>query len=216
VGAAYVIQRELLRAPVDRIDVSLPGGDVPLTLTHRDGQVVEVSMRQQDAAFGRMVDARDVAPALGLLPHEIDSRFPIEEASTGLWYVMVPVRSLDALRRARVAEDAASAVTATGQAKAFAAFCAETYRPEHRLHIRAFTSYYGVPEDPGTGTANGALAAYVARPRYLGEPRVDCWSEQGVSVGRPSRLHLRADARGGAIEVHVGGPVLMVARGTLL
>jgi trans-2,3-dihydro-3-hydroxyanthranilate isomerase len=216
VGAAYVIQRELLREPASRIDVSLPGGAVPLTLTHRDGAVSEVSMRQQDARFGRAMEARDVAPALGLGPGDLDPRFPVEEASTGLWYVMVPVRTVEALRRARVNEDAASALTRDGEAKAFALFCPETGDPDHRLHIRAFTGYYGVPEDPGTGTANGALAAYVVRHRYLGEARVDVWSEQGVSVGRPSRLHLRAEDRGGATEVHVGGPVVMVARGTLL
>jgi trans-2,3-dihydro-3-hydroxyanthranilate isomerase len=216
VGAAYVIQRELLREPASRIDVSLPGGSVPLALTHRDGAVLEVSMRQQDARFGRVIDAGDAARALRLDPGDLDARFPVEEASTGLGYVMVPVRTEQVLRRARIDDDRASTLTRDGEAKAFAVFCPEAADPEHRLHIRAFTGYYGVPEDPGTGTANGALAAYVVRHRYLGEARVDTWSEQGVSVGRPSRLHLRAEERNGAIQVHVGGPMVMVARGTLL
>ena len=46
------------------------------------------------------------------------------------------------------------------EAKAFALFCPETYRPERHLHVRVFASYHGVPEDPGTGTANGALGGH--------------------------------------------------------
>jgi len=216
VGAAYVIQRELLGAPADGLVIDLPGGRVPVTLTHLDGEVAELSMRQRDAAFGATLEAGEVAPSVGLAPGDLDGSFPVQEASTGILYVMVPVRTLAALRRARAVEERCAALFGRIEARAFTLFCPETVSPDARVHVRVFASHYGVPEDPGTGTANGALAGYLVRHRYFGADRVDLTVEQGHSLGRPSRLHIRGEEHGGAIEVHVGGPVVMVARGTLL
>lgn len=216
VGAAYVIQRELLREPVDTLVVDLPGGRVPVALTRRDGEVERLTMRQQDATFGQTLSAGEVAAVLGLEAADVDERYPVEEASTGLGYVMVPLRTLAALRRARPAEDRCAALVRPLAAKAFTLFCPETVSPERQLHVRVFASHWGVAEDPGTGTANGALGGYLARHRYFGSAAVDVTVEQGHGLGRPSLLHVRARPRGDAIEVHVGGPVVMVARGTLL
>lgn len=215
VGAAYVIQRELMPAPADTIVIDLPGGRVPVTLTHRDGEVAEVSMRQQDARFGATLEAREVAAVLGLAADDLDGRYPVQEVSTGILYVMVPLRTLAALGRARVAEDRCAALFRRIEARAFTLFCPETVSPEARLSVRVFAAHYGVPEDPGTGTANGALAGYLVRHRYAGGTRLDLTVEQGRGIGRPSQLHLVAGERAGAIEVHVGGPVTLVAHGTL-
>lgn len=214
-GAAYVIQRELLSAPADSIVIDLPGGRVPVTLTHRGGDVAELSMRQRDASFGATLEAREVAPALGLAPEYLDAHHPVQEVSTGILYVMVPVRTLAALRRAWAVEDRCAELFGRIEARAFTLFCPETASPKARMSVRVFAGYYGVPEDPGTGTANGALAAYLVRHRYFGGSRLDLTVEQGHSIGRPSCLHLVGEERGDAIEVHVGGPVVMVGEGTL-
>jgi trans-2,3-dihydro-3-hydroxyanthranilate isomerase len=68
-------------------------------------------------------------------------------------------------------------------------------------------------EDPATGSAAGPIACHLARHGLL------AWGEeivitQGVEMGRPSRLHARADGGGGLIDaVEVGGSAVVVARG---
>jgi trans-2,3-dihydro-3-hydroxyanthranilate isomerase len=76
-----------------------------------------------------------------------------------------------------------------------------------------FADYYGVPEDPATGSGNGCLAAYLVRHRYFGTNAIDIRSEQGYEIGRPSLLFLRAEDKSGKIAVEVGGNVITVARG---
>jgi trans-2,3-dihydro-3-hydroxyanthranilate isomerase len=79
-----------------------------------------------------------------------------------------------------------------------------------------FADYYGVPEDPATGSANGCLAGYLVRHRYFGSGQIDIRVEQGCEIGRPSLLYLRAEQRQGQIDISVGGKVVMVAKGELL
>jgi hypothetical protein len=45
---------------------------------------------------------------------------------------------------------------------------------------------------------------------------IDLRVEQGMSIGRPSTLHLRAMRTSRGIEIRVGGGVVDVARGTLV
>ena len=158
-GAAYVIQREILRRPAPTIRIALVAGSVAVRVRYRDGHPDELTMPQNPAIFGRTFEPGRIVPLLRLTGGDLDTRFPIEEVSTGLPYIVVPLRTLETLTRARALEDECATLFKETEAKAFALFCPETYRPERHLHVRVFASYHGVPEDPGTGTANGALGA---------------------------------------------------------
>jgi trans-2,3-dihydro-3-hydroxyanthranilate isomerase len=75
-----------------------------------------------------------------------------------------------------------------------------------------------VPEDPATGSANGALGAYLVHHRAVpvSEPTVYIQSEQGAEMGRPSTLYVEVDHAGGEITaVRVGGQVVLVAEGVV-
>ena len=54
------------------------------------------------------------------------------------------------------------------EAKGILVFSSGTYHPENHLNVRFFAHYYGVPEDPATGSANGCLAGYLVKHRYFG------------------------------------------------
>jgi predicted PhzF superfamily epimerase YddE/YHI9 len=43
--------------------------------------------------------------------------------------------------------------------------------PEAAVHVRVFAPHLGVPEDPATGSANGALGAYLVHHRDAGRRR---------------------------------------------
>ena len=95
-------------------------------------------------------------------------------------------------------------------------FTFETERPESTVHVRMFAPLLGVPEDPATGSANGALGAYLVHHQTVEvtEPTTYIISEQGAEINRPSTLYVEVDSRGEEITaVLVGGQVVLVAEG---
>jgi trans-2,3-dihydro-3-hydroxyanthranilate isomerase len=59
--------------------------------------------------------------------------------------------------------------------------------------LQVFVDYFGVPEDPATGSTNGCLAGCLAHQHVLGIGLVDIQVGQGHEIGRPLRIHLRAE-----------------------
>jgi trans-2,3-dihydro-3-hydroxyanthranilate isomerase len=76
-----------------------------------------------------------------------------------------------------------------------------------------FADYYGIPEDPATGSASGCLAGFLIKYRYFGDNKIDIRVEQGYEIERPSALFLRAAGREEKIDVSVGGNVILIAKG---
>jgi trans-2,3-dihydro-3-hydroxyanthranilate isomerase len=204
-----VIAREIAAEPVERVRLNLRVGQIPVSL----GDVLW--MEQLPPTFGEILDPARVSRVLNLEEADLEERFPVQEVSTGLPCIVMPLKSLKALERCRVDRDAYYDLVSTAQAKAILVFSPEPY-DKADLGVRFFADYYGVPEDPATGSANGCLAAYLVEHRYVGEDRIEVRAEQGYEIGRPSLLYLRAEKRKGEIKVSVGGKVQMVAKGELL
>ncbi|MCY3834001.1 MAG: PhzF family phenazine biosynthesis protein [Chloroflexi bacterium] len=210
-GTAYVIQREIIGRPVESIKLNLAVGQIPVTFA-ADGLLW---MRQNPPTFGHRFSAGELAQILNVGEEEIDTRYPIQEVSTGMAFVLVPMASLDAVKRAWVNLDRLRAILGAHEAIAPAIFCAETLSAENDIHVRVLDDIYGAPEDPATGSANGCIAAYLVEHNYLGSDRIAIRSEQGYQIGRPSLLHLEAARAAGEIVIRVGGRVEMVAQGQL-
>jgi trans-2,3-dihydro-3-hydroxyanthranilate isomerase len=208
-GTAYVIRHEILAGPVDEVTLNLKAGKIPVTF----GDLLW--MRQLPPTFGATLDPAQMALAINLETTNIDDRFPVQEVSTGLPTLIVPLRDLDALRRCKV--DWERYTELVGPDKNLYVFCPEPHEDgPGDLSARMFADDLGVPEDPATGSAAGCLAGYLAEHRYFGTDPVDVRVEQGYEIKRPSLLYLRAETKGGETTVHVGGKVQMVARGKLV
>jgi len=214
-GTAWVIRSELLGGGADRIDLDLPVGTIPVTPAAEIGAEV-LWMRQVPPRFGARVAPEAIAAALGLAPEDVDAELPVEEVSTGIGFLITPLTSLSALRRAKPDTAACAALLEGGMAEDVLILAREGRDPSHRLSVRVFAASHGVPEDPATGSANGCLAGWLSRHRALGDARVDVTVGQGHEIGRPSLLRLRAWPEGETIAVEVGGRVVPVAAGRLL
>jgi trans-2,3-dihydro-3-hydroxyanthranilate isomerase len=208
-GTAYVIQYEILAGPVESITLKLKAGEIPVTF----GEVLW--MRQLPPTFGATLDYALIAPTLNLEMADLDDRSPVQEVSTGLPALIVPLRDLDALRRCKVDWERHTEVAGPG--KNLYVFCPESHDDgPGDLSARMFANDPGVPEDPATGSAAGCLAAYLLEHGYLGTDSIDVRVEQGYEICRPSLLYLQAARDGDQTTVHVGGKVQMVARGELV
>jgi trans-2,3-dihydro-3-hydroxyanthranilate isomerase len=215
-GTAYIIQQTIINQPVETINLNLKVGQIPVTWHNTDDLGEVLWMRQNSPTFHQVFDTSTLASVLNLNPDEIDSRFPIQEVSTGIPFIIVPLKTHESLKRIRVNRDKYFEFVENIQSKEILVFCPETYAPENNLSVRVFAEYLGIPEDPATGSANGCLAGYLVKYSYFGEKSVDVRVEQGYEIGRPSLLLLKAKENGDTIEVSVGGKVVMVAKGELV
>jgi trans-2,3-dihydro-3-hydroxyanthranilate isomerase len=214
-GTAYVIRHEIVNRPVKKVLLNLKVGQIPVTFEKVGTGGEMLWMRQIPPYFGETFDAEGISGALSLDVRDLDGRFPIQEVSTGTPFIIVPLKSLDAVKRARVNSDRHAKLTKAAQAGVLV-FASETYRKENDLNVRVFVDLFGIPEDPATGSGNGCLAGYLSQYRYFGSDVIDARVEQGCEINRPSLLHLKAVKRQNEIEVHVGGKVVMVATGELV
>lgn len=215
-GTAYVIQQEIVSKPVETIKLNLKVGQIPVTFNYDGRQPGILWMKQIEPIFGKTVEPQPVSEVLGIDESEIDEKFPIQEVSTGLPFIIVPLKTLDAVKRARVNTDKRFKLVRDYAAKMIFVFCHQTYHAENDLNCRMFADHYGIAEDPATGSANGCLAGYLAKYRYFKSSQIDIRVEQGHEIGRPSLLYLKAEDKEGKIDVSVGGKVVMVAKGNLI
>lgn len=212
-GTADVIRRAIVGQLVPQVNLNLRIGQIPVRFDRgSDGRDI-AWMTPKEATFGEVFNTRELAPLLKADPADVDTDFPIQSVSTGLPFVLLPLRSLDAVRHADVVKEKWLDWVKDRSAKMLFVFCRGAVEPGNHIHARAFCNYYGIDEDPATGSANSCFAAYLVKHRYFGSGEIDIRVEQGYEMGRPSLIYLRAQDRGGTIHAEVGGRVVPVARG---
>ncbi len=212
-GTAYIIQQMIIKQVVEAVNLNLKVGQIPVTWHNTDEMGEVLWMRQNPPTFHQILEASALTSVLSLDLEDIDECFPIQEVSTGIPFIIVPLKKQAALKRICVNKEKYFEVVETTQSKEILVFCPETYAPENNLSVRVFAESLGIPEDPATGSANGCLAGYLVEYAYFGEPFIDVRVEQGYEIGRPSLLLLKAQKNDNLIEVSVGGKVVMVAKG---
>lgn len=187
---------------------SVAAGEIPVEV---DSATNWAWMRQLPPVFGpEFTDRELLARAIGLAVDDLVPDLPVRTVSTGLPPTIVPVRDLQALRRARNTEAVGEAVAASGAEELY--LFAVT---DDGVTARMFETEFGAGgEDPATGSAAGPLGAYLAEYGLAGMPGT-VMIRQGEQVGRPSELHVEVTGEGDGWRVRVGGGVRVVGRGEL-
>ncbi|WP_336034728.1 PhzF family phenazine biosynthesis protein [Halobacterium yunchengense] len=168
------------------------------------------SVREVDVGYER------VAAATGLDLEALrgaSDDLPLAVASTGLPFLVVPVTYLSDLGAAGPDFDAVDALADDVDAAGVYAFSFDTLDGDATLHGRAWVPGAGIDEDPVTGTASGAAAAYLTHYAAFGGDIADeLVFEQGHFVDRPGRVRVRPN---GGDAPAVGGTAVETLDGTL-
>ena len=219
IGTAWVLAHEgLVPGVAARFVLDEEIGDVSVSLEGDPRAPGFVWMDHRDATFGPPVrDREGVARALRLKADDLAEGVPVETGSTGNRFLYVPLRGralVDAVDfDQRVFEEVVPDLDGIG----VFVLAADPDPGARRVYCRMFAPAHGVTEDPATGSASGALGAYLVRHglvRAEGETRII--SEQGTKMGRQSFVHIALGARGGNVSsIRVGGAVVPVIDGTL-
>jgi len=212
IGTAHIIHSKIIQGKYNDVILNLKVGQIPVVF----GQDGFCWMKQIQPIFGQQHIPDILANILGLDVSEIDERFPIQEVSTGLPFFIVPLKNMATLKKANIDKGKYFDLIKDTVAKGILVFCPEAHDPQNNISVRVFVDYYGVPEDPATGSGNGCLAGYLVKYRYFGKDSINIRSEQGYEIGRPSLLLLKAEQSSEYINISVGGKSVIVAQGKFI
>ena len=197
-GTAFVLGGPL---QLGEIRLETGAGIVPVRLEREGARIVFGWMEQPIPAWREYERADELLGLLGL-----ESELPVEVYDLGPLHVYVTLSSAKEVAALR------PDITALGDYGE----CVNCFAPldgAGQWKTRMFAPAFGVAEDPATGSAAGPLAVHLLRHGRV-ESGQEIEIEQGIEIGRPSRLHARAYGTPERIErVEVGGSAVVVARG---
>ena len=216
IGTAYAVLKHRLLEPVnrDRLVFDEGIGAISVEFESREIGPAGLWMHLPVPEFREVLEKKAVARLLSLKEREICAAYPVQVVSSGLPVILVPLESLDAARNARVRSERLESDLRHIDCREFLVFTRETEDPESSVHCRVFAPRFGISEDPATGSAHGPLGGYLFKHGLSDGSRIV--SEQGIEMGRPSRIKVRVRARGDEItDVLVGGDCIEVGRGSM-
>ena len=222
VGTAHVLAA-VGEIPLDgaetRIVLEEGVGDVPVVIRAEGGRprFAQLSVAKLPEHTPLDLPADALADVLSLAPDDlVGGPFAPETVSCGLPFLFVAVKSRDAVRRARIRMDTWDRTLRGTPASEVMVFAMDPEARDADVRARVFVPGLNVPEDPATGSACAALGGYLAARTPRDGATLRWVVEQGVEMGRPSRIEIEVDKRGGRpTAVRVGGGSVLVSEGTL-
>lgn len=225
IGTFYVLAMlGMIRVkdPMTKVMMEAKAGIMPVEIHSSKGKVTKVVTVQNRPEFGPVIKDTDmIADALSIKVSDLDiARAPPQYVSTGLPWIIVPVKNRKAVE------------TAAGNATAFADLrkrlpnriadlyitCLDPVEKGSTTHSRGLSLVNrNVVEDPATGSASGCLGAYLVRRKLVQvEKSTRIVNEQGYEIGRPSKIRVEVGTskNGGIESVRVGGTVVHMMDGT--
>jgi trans-2,3-dihydro-3-hydroxyanthranilate isomerase len=221
-GTAYIISRFILTKAVSRIILELAYGDIEITIPEptklEDGLFF---MRQPQPVFGDIFTVEKIADGLGIKTENIDASYPIQEISTGLPYIMIPLKNLEAMESLKLNDEKLKAFliaegryltnSETGLSTSLFFFTKYGYEGGNTYNSRMLLIENDkLIEDAATGSANGCLLAYLLQ--YVDE-KIVTTVEQGFQMGRKSYIHLDGRLTDEHYEINIGGQSKLVSEG---
>jgi PhzF family phenazine biosynthesis protein len=197
-GTAHVVRS--LAGRGDSLTLEMKAGVIPVSAQGDRWTLRANAPRSREVTESRA----DLAAILGLAESDIAER-PLWVAA-GKEQLIVPLKSAEAVRRAKPKADAFSRLKSEdGHSMAYV-FALSGSQVEARFF---FPSGPAILEDPATGSACANLGGWFATLQSGAD--IERTVSQGEAVQRPSTLYL--SVKGGAI--HVGGDVIELGRGTV-
>jgi trans-2,3-dihydro-3-hydroxyanthranilate isomerase len=192
------------------ITLNLKVGKVPVTF-HDDSEGHFGEMRQPEPQFSDVYDRRTVAAVIGLKPDQIEPDLPLQTVSTGLPYVIIPLRELSTLHSLKLDLQKVSTYLKWDTPNRRDFYFVTRNTGDTRVGLRARAIFE--TEDPATGSAAGCTAAWMVK-YGIASPAKTVLIQQGIEVNRPSELFVKASKSGDAItDVRVGGHAVQIMQG---
>jgi trans-2,3-dihydro-3-hydroxyanthranilate isomerase len=185
-------------------------GVLPVEIRFKDGRPQRVTMTQKDAAFRpAKLNNKALAAALGLSLKDFDPRLEPEYVSTGIFNLMVPLRSRATLGKIVMNMAELRKLLGKNGTMAYCFACGDNGKAFSRGMLP-----WELYEDAATGSAAGALGAYLVKHGRL-SPAYTLNILQGEEMGRPSHIEVEVTQSGKKLMPRVSGAAVRVFEGTI-
>jgi len=176
-----------------------------------DGKINRVMMTQGKPILKDIyLDISKIADSLRISVDNLDVSLPKQTVSTGLFTLPICVKSFEVLKSIKPNFEKIKKICEGYNLGSFHLFTFQTLESRSVYHARNFAPFYGVNEDPVTGTANGAVCYYLLLNKIILENNLIC--EQGDIIGRPGRVFVEINK----YAIKVGGKARIVMEKEIL
>lgn len=218
VGAAWVMAVEHgWVEKSDRIRLKTNVGIVPVEWNMKDGKLDSVMMTQISPKVKSFdLDKERLCKSLGISVEDLDENYPISLGHTGNWHLLVPIKNSEIIDGARPNLDELKALNLELGAITTHLFTFNSFNNKFKIYTRDFAPAIGLPEDPVTGAANGALAGYLMLEKILDDNSDhEFLVGQGHAIDRPGELTIKILANDGNPIIKVGGKGVISINGNI-
>jgi trans-2,3-dihydro-3-hydroxyanthranilate isomerase len=185
-------------------------GVLPVEIHFKDGRPQRVTMTQKEAIFRpAKIRKQALAAALGISPKDFDPKLEPEYVSTGIFNLMVPLRSRAVLGKIQMNMNELRRLLGKNGRMAYCFACGDGGKAFSRGMLP-----WELYEDAATGSAAGSLGAYLVRHGKLSAGHM-LSIMQGAEMGRPSHIDVEVTQRGRKLVSRVSGAAVKVFEGTI-
>jgi PhzF family phenazine biosynthesis protein len=186
--------------------VETPGGLLPFMMDSNTGFLF---IRQPAPVYGPVLDPEPIAGSLGISSDSLAPGLPVQCMSTGLWDIMVPVKDETILMKLK--PDMAKIQKISHEASATGYHVFSPANHQYAAYCRNFAPAAGIPEESATGTASGALGAYLIKHGSINSSHMIF--RQGDALNRPSEIHVYTENHNSShINIRVGGQAIFLGK----
>ncbi len=158
-------------------------GVLPVEVEARDnGTIEQVGMQQQKPVFGETIDVDELAPLLGLKRDDFVPDAPIQVVSTGVAFLIVPLKSVESVKKAEVKRPEVRKVLKALGLNAMFVCTPHGFTVDGDTFARLMDPD-NAGEDPYTGSATGCLGSFFYHYGVISNSKMVC--QQGHLLGRP-------------------------------
>lgn len=209
----FALKSRGLLTEKDDFTIETRAGILPIRIDLLPDDEFRITMKQTSPQFKEFKgSSEEVAQSIGLEKDDIDSDFPIVYGSTGIWTLLVPIKTLSAFTRMKPNTELFPSILKEMPKASIHPFCLETYDANAHMHARHFSSpYSGTIEDAVTGTASGVMGAFYAT--YIDndfEEQLNLVVEQGHEIEKDGRVLVSVSKNKEGHDIQITGNAVYV------
>ncbi|MEM5010462.1 PhzF family phenazine biosynthesis protein [Niallia taxi] len=213
IACLYGLHEHNLLPQKEYMTIETKAGVLPIKLQISDNDRLYITMKQAAPKFMEFGGSKaDLAAAIGLAEDDISDVLPIMYGSTGIWTLLLPIKSLAVFKRMKPQNQLFPEILKEIPKASLHPFCLETELEHADMHARHFSSpFSGTVEDPVTGTAAGVMGAYYAEfIKKEAERPFELVIEQGLEIDRAGKVLVKVSDKERSLDIEIAGTAVYV------
>lgn len=205
IGTSWVLINTIFEHQPEKITLSVPVGEIPV---HQSGDLLWLQAAQPE--FLDVFEAEDFLNFSNLIAADFDEAYPIQEVTTGSAFVIVPVKSKQALEDLVLDKDKMNEWLhqhCKTNHRAIYFYCIENAKLISRMLC---VENNQLIEDAATGSASTCLQAFLLK---YNAPKIQMINHQGDFINRPSQIYFDGKLTENHFEIKIGGKSQFIAKG---